>query len=138
MHPHEIHHIKAYVVFFLLSAFLIGILMYLYIPTNPKNILKSSVLQDVPVSTTVSEQSVQPTQNIWGSWDISSSQVTDVDASERRMRLVKILIRFQKELQTLENQRSPSLQWLDTASEEKITTLREKIVTVEKLITEIK
>lgn len=54
MHPHEIHHLKAYIVFFIVSALLIGGLIYLYVPTAS---LSSSALEPVP-SLTASEENV--------------------------------------------------------------------------------
>jgi hypothetical protein len=54
------------------------------------------------------------------------------------MRLTQMLIRSQKELQALEDQRKISPQWLDPVSEQKILKLKEKIANIEKMITEIK
>jgi hypothetical protein len=52
--------------------------------------------------------------------------------------LTQVLIRTQKELKVLEDQRKSSSQWLDPAAEQKITKLREKITNIEKAITDIK
>jgi len=137
MQPHEIHHIKAYVVFFLLSASLIGVLGYLYIPIGSKNFFGSSALQEISPPITVPEpwaQTNTPQEPV----NIVFPPISESEASQRRMRLVKILIRYQKELQTLESQRSASPQWLDPSVEEKIKTIRENITTIEKRITEIK
>ncbi len=68
----------------------------------------------------------------------SSADLPDSGVSGRRIRLTQILIRTQKELQILENQRKSSPQGLDAIGEEKIVKLREKITTIEKLITEMK
>lgn len=70
--------------------------------------------------------------------NISQPLSADTDKSGRRMRLTQILIRTQKELQTLENQRKSSPEGLDPLAEQKITKLREKIVTLEQAITNIK
>jgi len=45
MHPHEIHHIKVYIVFFVLSMVSISLLIYLYFPTNMGKDMQSSVLK---------------------------------------------------------------------------------------------
>ncbi len=51
MHPHEIHHIKTYIVFCLVSIVSIGTLAYLYFPQNTRNNSVSSIL-DAPVPVT--------------------------------------------------------------------------------------
>lgn len=133
MHPHEIHHIKAYIVFFLFSAFVIGILAYLYIPGGIEKNLGASVLQETPVpDDTTPDVLWQPAEA-----DAAVSAASKAEASERRMRMVKVLLRSQKELQTLEAARSASAQWLDPTLEEKITTVRAKIAALEILITEV-
>lgn len=101
MHPHEIHHIKAYIVFSLVSIFFVGILIYLYLPAEKSNNLGSSVLE-TKTTKDIPEPS-KTTQN-------TPSEATDEDISGRRVRLTKILIRTQKELQTLESQRKNSAQ----------------------------
>ena len=129
MNPHEIHHIKAYIVFSAVSILSVGLLIYLYLPIGiGQNLFSSTLGTQVPQTT----QTPEPTE-----WAISEN-ATNNEVSGRRMRLTQILIRTQKELKTLEDQRKSSPQWLDTASEQKIVKLREKIANIEKMITEIK
>lgn len=93
--------------------------------------MKSSTLQvvsDLPIQV--------PEVNVWNT--SQTTTITPQDALEwRRMRLTQILIRSQKELQTLEDQRKNSPQWLDPLLEQKIIKLSEKIASIEKMITEM-
>lgn len=136
MHPHEIHHLKTYIVFFMVSAACIGILMYLYLPTTTGENTLSSV---------INQEKNADSQEVWGvekiNQNIGSQSVwedSSNEASTKRIRLTKVLIRLQKELQMLERQRSESPQGLDSALEEKITKLRDKIGTMEKMIIDTK
>lgn len=133
MYSQEIHHIKTYIAFFIISATLIWVLTYLYIPLWANSSVRSSVITNTDSPTIKPWQSLDSQNNNF--WVDSSG---NSDASERRIRLVQLLIRAQKELQLLEAQRTNSSQWLDAASEQKITQLREKIATIEKIITTVK
>ncbi len=130
MHPHEIHHIKAYIVFSIVSILCVWALIYLYFPTGMMKNLQSSAVktETVPTINAPGTQSTGTIENV-------NDQNT---VSWRRMRLTQILIRSQKELQALEDQRKSSPQWLDPVSEQKIVKLREKIASIEKMITEMK
>lgn len=48
MQPHEVHHIKTYIVFFIVSVVFIGTLLYLYFPEqDSQSKIKSSVINAV-------------------------------------------------------------------------------------------
>ncbi|MEI6711309.1 MAG: hypothetical protein WCK88_03665 [bacterium] len=106
MHPNEIHHIKAYIVFSILSVISVGLLIYLYLPTGigGKNLGSSALHTETPQNVV---QTIQPPATINTSVGSSSS---DSEVSGRRMRLTQLLIRTQKELQVLESQRKSSSQ----------------------------
>jgi hypothetical protein len=111
MHPHEIHHIKTYIVFFILSASLIGLLAYLYIPIGTKNTVQSSVIQEAllpPATVPPQLTQTQSMPNVITPVGTGVVKTSETDVSVRRMRLVKILLRSQQELKTLEGQRSAS------------------------------
>lgn len=120
----------------MVSAACIGILMYLYLPTTTGENTLSSV---------INQEKNADSQEVWGvekiNQNIGSQSVwedSSNEASTKRIRLTKVLIRLQKELQMLERQRSESPQGLDSALEEKITKLRDKIGTMEKMIIDTK
>lgn len=125
MQPHEVHHIKTYIVFFIVSVVFIGTLLYLYFPEqDSQSKIKSSVIN-----------AVQWNIDITGKQTLEQTSKNSV-ASEKRIRLTKLLIRAQKELQLLESQRKDSENGLDTALEEKIAQVRNRISNIEKLISE--
>lgn len=131
MNPHELHHIKTYIVFGLVSVMSIGVLVYLYFPEkNSQNLTSSIIDNSIPVT------DISP-ETTWYADEVSKN-TGDNTVSGRRMRLTQILIRAQKDLQTLEDQRKASSNWLDPVSEQKIIKLRQKIINLEKLIAEIK
>ncbi len=131
MNPHELHHIKTYIVFGLVSVMSIGVLVYLYFPQkNSQNLTSSIIDNSIPITDVASETT-------WYTDELSKN-MWDMTVSGRRMRLTQILIRAQKDLQTLEGQRKASSNWLDPVSEQKIIKLRQKIINLEKLIAEIK
>jgi len=135
MHPNKVHHIKTYVVFSLLGVICVWGLIYLYLPSGTEKFLLSS--SAIPKQNTQeSSRNLEPPVT---EHQQKVSQDTPINkTSWRRIRLTQILIRTQKELQMLEDQRKSSPQWLDPVSELKITKLREKIANIEKMITEIK
>lgn len=125
MQPHEVHHIKTYIVFFIVSVVFIGTLLYLYFPEqDSQSKIKSSVIN-----------AAQWNIDITGKQTLEQTSKNSV-ASEKRIRLTKLLIRAQKELQLLESQRKDSENGLDTALEEKIAQVRNRISNIEKLISE--
>lgn len=56
MNPHELHHIKTYIVFGLVSVMSIGVLVYLYFPQkNSQNLTSSIIDNSIPITDVASE-----------------------------------------------------------------------------------
>jgi len=112
------HHLKAYLVFLIMSLLLVGVLAYLYTPFN------------FDTSKYLGSQAI-----ISGEEQVSSevlvTETIDPDTTTaKRMRYTTLLLRYQKELAKLESQTSVSS--LETT--EKIQFLRNKIDNIEKII----
>ena len=107
MQPHEIHHIKSYIVFSILSIILVGILVYLYVPLQVGKSLGSSTFESQTLPEAVAI--IEPPE--LGVEEKSfENNTSDVTKSGRRIRLTQALIRTQKELKVLEDQRKSSSQ----------------------------
>ncbi len=108
------HHIKTYIVFLLLSIFLVAVLVYLYFPSG-KDVLPSSAV--VPESTRESLVSSEP-QN----------------KAEKRILLTKLILRYQDQLLAIENNNSSVIFPSSQAREEKIQSLQKKIDELQRMI----
>lgn len=114
------HHLKAYIVFLIVSLLLVGTLAYLYTPftiSPPENLWSQSLLSsEVVVS---AETMVQ--------------KVDNDSTSDKRIRLTNLLLRYQKERALLESQSPPH----PSGTQAKIDSLRQKIENLESMITEL-
>lgn len=84
------HHIKTYIVFFIISFALIGTLAYLYMPGSFFG-LKSDVLSLSEEVTISAEAVISPEVSI-------SSEIPADEAAQRRLRLTNLLLHYQTEL----------------------------------------
>ncbi len=119
------HHIKTYIVFFIISFALIGTLTYLYMPGSFFG-LKSDVLsmsEEVNMST---EALISPEVSI-------SSEIPADEAAQRRLRLTNLLLHYQSELEDLESQKKSA--YSDLEKEQKVAELRIKIDNLQMKIT---
>lgn len=115
------HHLKAYIVFLIVSILFVGILAYLYTPFN------------FDTSKYLGSQAI-----VSGEEQISAevlvTETIDPDTNTaKRMRYTTLLLRYQKELSELESQTTVSS--LETI--QKIEFLRNKIENIEKIIREL-
>lgn len=116
------HHLKAYVVFLLVSILLVGLLAYLYTPFNihPSQYINSQIV-------TISGEEYVSAEPI-----VSESPTKDPSVA-KRIRLTNLLLRYQKELAELESQSDLSSQ----AKTDRIEILRIKIQELQKTIMDL-
>lgn len=114
------HHLRAYIVFLIISLLLVGILAYLYTPFTidaSKLVSQATVSAEVPVM----------------SAEIVIRGETETDSSvNKRIRLTNLLLRYQKELADLESW-DVSL----PSKQQQLKSLRQKIENLELMITEL-
>lgn len=114
------HHLRAYLVFLLISLLLIGLLAYLYLPFNiGTSYLHSDIL------TMSSEESI--------SAEVIVTQDNSDTVAAKRIRFTNLLLRYQRELAELESSHNSS----STQTREAINALRVKIENLEKFIAEL-
>ncbi len=113
------HHLKAYIVFLIVSLLLVGILAYLYTPFN----IDTSKLG--AQSITSSEVQMSAEVLVLEETDKSSS-------SSKRIRLTGLLLRYQKEMADLESSDVPL-----TSKQADLESLRQKVENLELMITEL-
>ncbi len=114
------HHLKAYIVFLVVSLLLVGILTYLYTPFN------------IDTSKLRSEAVVSP--EVQMSSEVILREETDTSSTAtKRIRLTNLLLRYQKELSDLESTWDIPLAW----KQEKLESVRQKIENLELMITEL-
>lgn len=113
------HHLKAYIVFLIMSLLLVGILAYLYTPFT----IDTSKLGSQ--ATTSSQAQISAEVLILEESDTTST-------ASKRIRLTNLLLRYQKELTDLESS-DDSI----SSKQEKLESLRQKIENLELMITEL-
>lgn len=111
------HHIKTYIVFFIISFLLIGSLAYLYMPGS-FFWLKSDVLS-------VSGEEIVSAEMKVSSEITISSEIPVDETAQRRLRLTNLLLHHQSELQELESGKDTT--YSDEEKQNKIAELRLKI-----------
>lgn len=127
MHPYDIHHVKAYIVFFLVSFWLIGWLVYLYIPqSKDPNVVDNIRSETLNIPNDTFDWSSSAEGESIG--DIADEQETVV---EKRKRYTRLLLMYQKDLKDREEQRNIGNAWLDSENEAEITRLQEAIQNTE-------
>ncbi len=122
------HHIKTYLVFFAMSCLLIGALAYLYMPGSFWG-LKSDVL-----STTSEEVSAEEkVDEVLSAEVVISSEISDDDAAQKRLRFTNLLLHYQSDLAELEADKSKTFS--DIEKQQKVFELRVKIDNLQEKIT---
>ena len=115
------HHLKAYIVFLIVSILFVGILAYLYTPFN------------FDTSKYLGSQAIVSWEEQISA-EVLVTETIDPDTNTaKRMRYTTLLLRYQKELSELESQTTAST--LETT--QKIEFLRNKIENIEKIIREL-
>lgn len=113
------HHLKAYIFFLILSISLVGILVFLYLPRSSD--LESRVLDPEDV---MSEEIVS-----------ISAEVSSEATSARRIRLTRMLLRYQSDLQKLESREGIVAGTTESELHTSIELLRNKIEKLQSMIT---
>lgn len=114
------HHLKAYIFFLILSIALIWALAYLYAPGI--SLLKSDAIN------ASSEVSVNTPES-----PSISKEVSEDALAARRIKLTKLLLRYQKELQDIEDAQK-SAQVSDSSQNQEMESLRIKIDNIQSMI----
>lgn len=115
---HFDHHLKAYIFFLIVSIATISVLVYLYFP-GPGG-LRSDTLD--------ASGEVVPYEEVIS----MSSEVSSEAISTRRMRLTRLLLRYQLQLQELESSQIADIG--NTQTREAINQLRNKIDKLQSMI----
>ena len=127
------HHIKTYLVFFLISCLFVGVLAYLYMPGSFFG-LKSDVLSTTPEEKISSEPLVIGENPAKAQIDISSEVSAD-NGAQKRLRLTNLLLHYQTELGGLESDKT--IAGADIEKQQKIFELRVKIDSLQAKITSL-
>ncbi len=115
------HHLKAYIVFLIVSLLLVGVLAYLYTPFN------------IDASKHLGSQTLlAPEEQVSAEVLVLEERHDTSSNSNKRIRLTNLLLRYQKEMSELESSDISTDSKKDT-----LDSLRQKIENLEIMITEL-